>query len=341
MSKLERRRFGRTELEIPAVTYGGGWVGGLLIRAEEDVAHGALDRAFGAGIDWFDTAAAYGDGISERVIGAWLKDRPADQRPRISTKFNVDPANDDLKGQVRKSLEDSLTRLGLERVEMLILHNRIVDKRADERGPRELVLREVLNDGGIATILDDLRSEGLIDWRGITGLGQPAAVGVVIDEKAYDAAQIYYNLLNPSAAQAVPASWNSTDFICLARRCQAADMGVMGIRIFAAGHLATDERHGREIPISENAEDNAEEARAAAINNVLGGDHGTRAQTALRFGLACEGLSTIVVGIGEPSHLEEVLEGIEMGPLPAEAIDQVSRLWERDAAFVGAEAGPV
>ena len=67
---MQRRRFGRTGLEVPALTFGGGWVGGLLIRGSEDERETVLNRALEAGIDWIDTAALYGNGVSETVIGA-------------------------------------------------------------------------------------------------------------------------------------------------------------------------------------------------------------------------------------------------------------------------------
>ena len=86
----------------------------------------------------------------------------------------------------------------------------------------------------------------------------------MIDSSRFDAVQIYYNLLNPTAMASAGPGWNSTDFDGLLNRCAAQDMGVMGIRILAAGHLASSERHGREVAITANAEDAAEEARAKA-----------------------------------------------------------------------------
>ncbi len=332
---VAKRRFGRTGLEIPVVTYGGGWVGGLLIRADREVAFAALDRAFKAGIDWIDTAAAYGNGVSETVIGAWLKTLDVRFGPRISTKFNIDRAAGDWPGQVRRSLEASLERLGLDSVEVAILHNRVVGDGATDRGARDLTVTEVIGDGGIADILDGLRREGLIDWTGMTALGEPAAILDVVDSGQIDVAQVYYNALNPSAARDVGAGWNTTNFAGLVDRCLAQDMGLMGIRIFAAGHLAAKERHGREIAITENAEDCAEEARVRALDEVLDGQHGTPAQAALRFGLACDKLSTIVVGIGDPDHLEQVLGAIEMGPLDAAVVAEIAELWEAHAAFIG------
>ncbi len=99
----------------------------------------------------------------------------------------------------------------------------------------------------------------------------------------------------------------------------------MGIRIFAAGHLATDQRHGREIPITDNAEAAAEEARASALRAVWGDAYGAPAQAALRFGLACKALSTIVVGLGEIEHLRLVIEAAGQGALPDAALESAAK----------------
>ncbi|MGI9477856.1 MAG: aldo/keto reductase [Hyphomicrobiaceae bacterium] len=333
MVQIKKRRFGRTELQIPEVTYGGGWVGGLLITADQATAHATLNKALASGIDWIDTAAAYGDGVSESVIGGWLKTLGTAPRPRLSTKFNIDTTAGDFRGQVRRSLEASLGRLRLDKVELLILHNRVVNRQPVARGPRELLPHEVLEAGGVADIMDELKREGLIDHLGLTGLGEPAALSAVVDSGRFDVAQIYYNALNPSAFEDMPENWNSTHFHGLGRNCVAQDMGIMGIRIFAAGHLATDVRHGREIPITENAENVAEEARVKAFVAAIGDLPETRAQTALRFGLGCEALSTIVVGIGEPEHFEQVLGAAEMGPLDGAVCGKISELWRQHAAF--------
>ncbi len=73
---IAKGRFGRTELQIPRITFGGGWVGGVLIHGDRETAFEALDIAVAAGIDWIDTAALYGNGVSETVIGEWLRHRP-------------------------------------------------------------------------------------------------------------------------------------------------------------------------------------------------------------------------------------------------------------------------
>jgi D-threo-aldose 1-dehydrogenase len=330
---MQRRRFGRTGLEVPALTYGGGWVGGLIIRAAVEARERVLDSALAAGIDWIDTASVYGNGASETVIGEWLRKVPKEKRPRISTKFNIDTSAPDFPGQIERSVAASLERLGVDSVPVLILHSRVIGETGPGRDKRSLSPQEVLGKDGIADIMDRLRARGMCAWIGLTGLGEPKAIREVVDSGRFDVAQIYYNLLNPTAMKSAGPGWNSTDFDGLLARCAARDMGVMGIRVFAAGHLASTERHGREMPITANSENAAEEARAKAALDVLGSSYGKPAQVALRFGLACPLLSTIVVGIGESWHLDEALAAAEMGPLPAGAVEALAQLRASNAAF--------
>lgn len=317
---MQTRRFGRTEYEVPAITFGGGWVGGVLIHQNEDVAHNALQCALDAGIDWIDTAALYGEGVSETVIGRWLSG--LDQRPRISTKFRLDPSARDLEGQMMRSIEASLTRLGLDRVEIIILHNTIGAE--EQFGFRSLTPKAALE---VADQMERLREEGLCSHIGMTALGGPPELHQTVGTGRFDVAQVFYNLLNPTAAVGRD-NWNSTDFDGLLSVCRDKDMGVMGIRIFAGGHLPTETRHGREIPVTANAEDAAEEGRAIQIWSNLIPEDGTRAQAALRFGLANEDVSTIVVGLAEIAHLEEAIGAVDMGPLEPERLEAISAAWQ-------------
>ena len=319
---MKHNRFGRTELQVPAITFGGGWVGGVLIHGSEETATAALDRAWSAGIDWIDTAASYGDGVSEQVIGMWLGGRAAGQRPRISTKLRVDPKMGNFEAQVRPSIEQSLGRLATDRVDLIILHNQL--------GPdHHMSVAEAL---AVADAMEKLRDEGICDHIGMTALGDVPTVTEMVGSGRFDVAQVYYNMLNPTAAEG-RSPWNSTNFDGLLDVCATHDMGVMGIRIFAAGHLASDVRHGREIPITDAADDVAEELRARAIRDRLRASDGTPAQAALRFGLACPLLSTIVVGLGELDHLEQAIAAADAGPLPTDRLAAIAAAWS-EPAFV-------
>ena len=163
-----------------------------------------------------------------------------------------------------------------------------------------------------------------------TALGEAAPVRQVIDSGRFESAQVYYNLINPTAARPLPAGWSGHDFSGLLDACRAQGVAVMNIRVFAAGVLATDVRHGREIVIARGSEMAAEEARARAVFDRLGDRYGTRAQTAIRFSLANPDVSCVVIGLAELAHLEEALDGAEMGPLPDEAVAQLSDLYDTE-----------
>jgi aryl-alcohol dehydrogenase-like predicted oxidoreductase len=99
----------------------------------------------------------------------------------------------------------------------------------------------------------------------------------------------------------------------------------MAIRVFAAGVLATDVRHGREVIITRATDVATEERRARAVFAALGNAYGTRAQTALRFVLTNPDVACAIIGLAEPAHLEEALTGAELGPLPRQALDALER----------------
>jgi aryl-alcohol dehydrogenase-like predicted oxidoreductase len=98
----------------------------------------------------------------------------------------------------------------------------------------------------------------------------------------------------------------------------------MNIRIFAAGILATDTRHGRESALTLGSDIEIEEKRTQAVFEALGDSYGSRAQTALRFGLANPDVACVVFGLAELAHLDDALAAAEMGPLPQEALDRLN-----------------
>lgn len=322
---MKTRRFGRTGLQIPEVVFGGGYVGGVIFLADEATRRKVLHRALEAGIDWIDTAPMYGQGRSETALGPLLAE--LDSKPRISTKVRLDLDElDDIPGQVERSLHQSLERMKLESVELLQLHNQIAAK-TGTGALGAVSLEDVLRKGGVADCLERLRAQGLAKFIGLTALGEAPAIVSAIDSGRFDTAQVYYNMLNPSAARLMPAAWSGHDFSGVIAACKRHDLGIMNIRVFASGVLATDVRHGREVVLSENSELEVETKRAHAALAALGTGHGTRAQTALRFSLANPDLHGIVVGLGEPAHLEEVIEAQAMGPLDAKTLARLEPVY--------------
>lgn len=317
--------FGRTGLRISRVVFGGGWVGGVLIHANDDTKLAVLRRAMQAGINWIDTAPGYGKGRSEAALGWLLKE--IDATPHVSTKVMLDAAGlDDIAGQIERSVHESLRRMDRPAVDLLQLHNPIEAAAT----ATAITPAHVLRKGGVADALERTREQGLTRFIGITALGDAPGLREVIDSGRFDTAQVYYNLLNPSAGRAMPPAWTGHDFGGLLAACRARNMGTMAIRVFAAGVLATDERHGREVVLTRDTDVATEERRARAVFAALGDAYGTRAQTALRFALANPDLSCAVFGLAELAHLEEALAGAAKGPLPGDALERLEALYERN-----------
>jgi len=322
---MRTRRFGRTGLRVSELVFGGGKVGGILINADEETKLAAVRRALSAGINWIDTAPGYGNGASESSLG-WIL-RELDREPHISTKVRIDPASaEDIPSQVERSIHDSLERLGLERVDLLQLHNPI------GAGAGALDLRQVLDEGGVAEALEEIRAQDLTDFIGLTALGEAEAICEALDSGRFDSAQVYYNMINPSAAHGLPAEWPGHAFDGVIDTCLTHGVAMMAIRVLAAGVLASDVRHGRESVLTDGSEIPLEERRAKAVFDVLGGGQDTRAQTALRFVLSNPDLSCAVLGLAELAHLEEALEAEAMGPLPNEAIAALNQFYQGDFA---------
>ncbi|MCR9071273.1 MAG: aldo/keto reductase [Alphaproteobacteria bacterium] len=326
---MKTRRFGRTGLQISELVFGGGWVGGLLIHQDDEVKRAAIRRAIDGGINWIDTAGDYGQGQSEIALGWLLEELETAERPHVSTKVRLDLTSDEShESQIRRGIETSLHRLRLNKVSLFQLHNPVQPKATDQH----VSVDDVIADGGIADLLDGLRREGLTDQIGFTALGDTASCIRVVESGKMDSAQVYYNMLNPTAAMdETIEGLQAQDFCGLMAACRRHDVGIMNIRVFAAGVLATDRRHGREVAITpESADLKAEAQRARAAMEAAGDSGESRAETAIRFSLANADLSCVVVGLAELEHLELALQAAESGPLPAARLSALRDVWSRN-----------
>jgi D-threo-aldose 1-dehydrogenase len=324
---MRKNRLGRTDLEISELALGGGVTGGILIKADEITRVTALMRSVAAGINWIDTAPLYGNGASEETIGRHLS--ALEPRPYVSTKVRVEPEDlGDLAGAIERSLEASLKRLHTDRVALFQLHNQL----GAAVGDRPSVSAEqVLQSGGVADIFDRLKEQGLCRAIGMTAAGDTAACLEVINSGRFDCAQVYYNMINPSAAWSRPPwGWKAQDFSRIIAACFRQHMGMLGIRIWAGGPLASASRPERLAVFTSGTDIDDEMRRAAAVRARLGNAYGTLAQAALRFVLGNRDLSTRVIGISMLAQLDEALETLAQGPLPAAAIAKLETLWATD-----------
>jgi aryl-alcohol dehydrogenase-like predicted oxidoreductase len=326
---MQQRVLGRTGLRVAALGFGCGDVGGLIVRGTPAERERAVARAVEAGVNYFDTASSYGSGESERNLGRTLKTLGI--RPHVGTKFRVDPGDRDLAGAIARSLDASLERLGLDSVDLFQLHNPIVrDDGAPAQG-RGLSARRVIDE--VVPGLAALRRAGKVRFAGITALGDTGAVHQVIDAGVIDTAQVCLNLLNPSAAVAVPAGFPAQDFGRLLDRARERGVGAINIRVLAAGALSgTTSRHALAMPevapIASGADYAADVEVASRLRPVVDKGYAEDLMEAsIRFALSSDAISTVLVGYSTFEHLERAITVVERGPLPHPALDLLETLW--------------
>jgi len=325
---MKYRPYGNTGLEISEIVFGAGAVGGILIDANDDTRRTAIRTALDRGINWIDTAASYGQGRSETALGWLLKELSDDEQPYLSTKFSVDPDQGDIPGQIERSMGESLGRLNRESVDVFQLHNRVSEQRGWFQG--SLGIDDVLGKDGVAEGLQRLVDQELTRFIGFTATGESSAIHKVIESERFNSAQVYYNLLNPSAGRAVPTGAKAYDFDNIIDKCAAHGVAVMNIRVLAAGVIATDVRHGREVPVAPGADVPADEESTRLIVEALGDSQGTRAQLAVRYALSNPNVSGVLVGMAELDHLDQALGAQELGPLSDDVLGRIHTLVDTD-----------
>src|SRR5437763_2889002 len=300
---MDYRTLGRTGLRVGALGFGCGNVGGLLIRGTPAERERAVARALELGINYFDTAPIYGDGQSETNLGQVI--RALKPRLYVGTKFRVpDVPAAELPAAVARSLEESLERLGLPRVDLLQCHNLVTR----ERMGRSVSVKDIRD--AIVPALIRLVEAGKIGFDGMTALGETAALHEVLDAGIVQTAQVCFNLLNPSAAHALPPRFPAQDFDRLLDHATRRRTGVIVIRVLAAGALSGSEaRHPIAVPTVDpiaSAPEYAEDVRRARLREALGkeGHASSPVEASLRFALTSAVVSTVPLG----SHGPDVQE---------------------------------
>ncbi len=327
---MEKRKFGRTGLDISVLTFGCGAVGGLMTKGSAADQERAVARALEAGINHFDTAAAYGDGASEQNTGRVL----AKLKPDIilSTKVRVPAQRPDIGAAVAASLEASLKRLQRDHVDVFQLHNMIA-ARADGA---TMSVDEVLGD--VVPALNRARQQGKTRFIGFTAIGETAALHRLIASDAFDTAQVPYNALNPSPGEAILAAYPAHDYDRILNQAKESGVGTIGIRVLAGGALSgREERHplGAAVvePIGSGRDYATDVARARRLDALVREGHaGSLTEMAMRFAISNPKLSTTEIGLANTDELEAAIRAIELGPLSAVAL---ARLKQLQAGFLG------
>ncbi len=308
------------DLPLPSVGLGGADLGNLHEPMTDDEAEAVLQAAWDGGVRYFDTAPHYGLGLSERRLGRFLAGKPRAEyvvstkagrllRPSPGTADRLDTANlyavpaayervwDPSPAGVRRSLEESLERLGLDRVDVLLLHD-----------PDEYDLGPSVATGIPALVA--LRDEGLVDAVGI-GSKSTAALLAGARSGALDLLMVAgrYTLLEQAGE--------------LLSACRAGGVGVLAAGVLNSGLLALPRPPAGARYDYVAAPDDVL-ARARRLADVCA-EHGVDLPTAaLQFPLRDDVVRTVVLGAATAAQVRENLARLGT-PVP-------DGLWARLAA---------
>jgi L-galactose dehydrogenase/L-glyceraldehyde 3-phosphate reductase len=323
---MEMRPYGRTGMQVSVLGFGCGAVGGLMVRGDPRDQQRAIARALDAGVNYFDTAVAYGNGESEKNLGRILQElKPA--HAIVGTKVRLPGATfSRITETIAASLDESLGRLQRDHVDIFHLHNAVTMS----GGGEALSVRQVLDE--VVPAFMRLREAGKIRFLGITCVGDTPALHETITSGAFDSAQVVYNMLNPSAADALPANYPAQDYAKLFERTVAAGTGVIAIRVLAGGALSgTAERHPiaspPPTPIGSALDYDGDIARAQRLMPLVrDGFAASLTEAATRFAVSQPAIGTILVGMATPQQFEDSLAAVEKGPLPPAALNRLKAL---------------
>lgn len=316
---MERRRLGRTDLEISLLGFGAGAVGGLMTKGAMVDQERAIARAVELGINYIDTAPLYGNGESERSLGRVLKALKPDVV--IGTKVRLKAADRSRIGDfVAQSMDESLQRLDRDHVDLFQLHNPLVARDADDHLAIDMALAEVV------PAMQRLQKAGKTRFIGLSGVGETPALLQAIEAGVFDTMQVVYNVLNPSAGGSMPNGAPGQDYGRLLERTRVRDMGTIVIRALAGGALAgTTERHPLAMqavdPIGSAPSFVEDVARAKVLEPLVKqGIASSLTELALRFVIAHPAVTTMLVGYSTLDQLEQAAAAVNKGPLPEEAL---------------------
>ncbi len=326
---MERRPLGHSGVVVPVLGFGCGGSARLMVGDDRAAQVAAVHAALESGIDYFDTAPAYGGGRSEANLGLVLA-HLGSPSVTISTKVALD---EEQLGRPRdallRSVEASLQRLGRERVDMLLLHNRVARSRpAGERvgvGP-VLGLADVFDPGGVADGFQELLDAGTISACGITSFGgEPEAVREVMGSGIPTVINAALSLLEPTSALPVAPLGGGADHGQVISIADGLGIGVIAIRVFGSGRLL------------QPADDSVTDAVRRLAADLGDGDAYIGS---LAFALGTPGVGSAVIGFSEAAHVHAAVSALRAAGASRFGVSEITgRLAEISSASVSSTPG--
>jgi len=319
---MRTRTFGRTGWQVSEVGYGmwglGGWTG-----SDDEESLRSLHRAVELGCNFFDTAWAYGDGRSERLLGQLVRAYP-EQRLYAATKIPPQnrkwPALPEVPleevfppGYIREYAMRSLENLGLDHIDLFQFHVWNDDWAADGRWQRAM---------------EDLKREGLIQAVGISiNRWQPENALRTLRTGVIDAVQVIYNIFDQAPEDRLLPVCRELNVAVIAR--VPFDEGTLtGALTLDSRWPEGDWRNSYFVP--ENLK--ASVKRAEALRPLITPGE-TMPEMALRFILSNPDVSTVIPGMRKTAHVEANLSASDKGPLAPGLIQKLrAHRWDRKPA---------
>jgi aryl-alcohol dehydrogenase-like predicted oxidoreductase len=305
------------------LTLGGGGLGMVWGQTTFDECVATVHAAVDAGINLIDVAPRYGDGKAEQVVGNAFAGR-LPEGVRVTSKCNLgNPPPAEIEGLLRQSIEASLKRLRLPRLDLFFLHSNVVPDtqhmvRRPEAASRMTPYASFVDH--VRPLFERLVAEGLIGAWGLTGIGHPDTIIKLLGERPAPAAvQCIANLLDSPGGLKFfdgPAKPRAT--------ARANGVGVMGIRAVQAGALTS----AIDRPLPADHPETRDYARTAGFRELAAELGATPAKLAHQYALSLD-IDTLVLGVKNRHELTECVAAADAEPLPAEVLARIDRSVDR------------
>jgi aryl-alcohol dehydrogenase-like predicted oxidoreductase len=317
---MKRRRLGRTGAMVSEIGYGAWGIGGSQwMGARDDDSLSALHRAVDLGLNFIDTALAYGSGHSEQLVGRLVRERR--EEIVIATKVPpknylwpaTRPASETFPAEhIRRSCDESLHNLKVERLDLLQLH---------------VWLDEYLEEAWLRETLLDLQRSGKVRWLGISVNDHSPHTAVrAVASGLFDTVQVIYNIFDPTPAEELfPA-------------CLKHDVGVIVRVPFDEGGLLGTITPQTTFPQGDFRNQyfrgdrrGQVHAHTEALSALLGEEARSLSELALRFCLSHDAVSTVIPGMRRTSSVEANIAVSDGRRLSAAFIDLLrTHAWPRN-----------
>jgi len=318
---MKYRQLGSSGIQVSEIGFGAWGIGGLVHDSsaygptDDSVSQQALRTAFEAGVTFIDTAALYGYGHSEELIGKTLcgvRDRVV-----ISTKagyVNFTGLQDFSPAYLRSSLEASLKRLQTEYVDVFQLHDPPIDL--------------LVNDESIIELLHTLRDEGKIRVIGIS-TRSPADSLVAVERLGFKSVQVNFNLVDQRALE-----------LGLFAACRTHGAGLIARTPLCFGFLTGKYSAGYDYAEGDhrgkwNPEQIALWAEACSLfcTGLEVDEAQTSAQIALRYVLSFAEVSSTIPGMLTDWHVAENVAASALGPFSPSVLERISDIYAQHSFF--------